>query len=123
MPACTLPPCFMAVAHACEQQNPKEPSEKNWKEKGCEQWNTKASDMVSNIVAVTRRKAWVGKGCDTGKAAKIPDVVRAEREKDLQEVVRRYVAVCGGSINGAMVSSEIASEFNQWIRTNSKRND
>jgi len=38
-------------------------------------------------------------------------------------VVRSFVVDSGGVCDGGAVASKIASRFNQWIRTNNKRND
>jgi len=48
---------------------------------------------------------------------------RVEKEKELMQVVKDYVDAEGGSIDGVWVATKIAARFNQWIRTNSKRND
>jgi len=51
------------------------------------------------------------------------EALRAQREIELQQVVKDFVAEYGGAVDGIWVASKIAARFNQWIRTNSKRND
>mmetsp|Transcript_52230 Transcript_52230/g.113772 ORF Transcript_52230/g.113772 Transcript_52230/m.113772 type:complete len:856 (-) Transcript_52230:1248-3815(-) len=63
------------------------------------------------------------KGSSTANGTSEEEWERYQKEKDLQVIVRRYLREAGGSCEGPTLASEIAPQFNQWIRTNAKRND
>merc|ERR1712046_208182 len=45
------------------------------------------------------------------------------REKQLQAAMKLFIKEQGGSVEGPRIATEIAPRYNQWVRSNSGRND
>jgi len=46
-----------------------------------------------------------------------------DQAKNLEEKVRKWVRGHGGSVDGVWLAGKVATEFNQYVRSNGKRND
>uniref|UniRef100_A0A7S0FHD5 Pseudouridine synthase RsuA/RluA-like domain-containing protein n=1 Tax=Pyrodinium bahamense TaxID=73915 RepID=A0A7S0FHD5_9DINO len=122
-----LPPCFLALAKACEQREPEDPRE-------CDGHRRDHRGQAEDHRPPSKRQQRGRRSFSLppeaqGRAASVEreegdtKAIWAQKERELQQVVRDFVSKHGGSVDGIWVASEIASRFNQWVRTNSKRND
>lgn len=88
-----------------------------WKE-GWASWEEVSPPVKQQSKKAARKEAQAADGYGSWE-----EPPKADREGQLQEQLRQFVVHHGGSVDGPRLAAEIASQYNQWVRPNSGRND
>merc|ERR1719191_124955 len=81
-------------------------------------------EVVATEVVSTEHKDRDSREAAKGRTkGRTTNTRRETKEQQLQEEVRTFVRNKGGDVDGRLVASEVAQRFNEWIRTDSGRND